>query len=227
MSHRENITRIKAVYNALGELRDQVVFVGGATVSLYSDRDGFEFRPTDDVDIVIELLNLSDYTALEEKLRSIGFKNDQESHIICRYKIDGIVVDFMPTQGDILNFSNQWYPDGYKNAISYSIDDLHTVKIFTAPYFLASKFDAFNDRGKHDGRTSSDFEDIVSVLERRRTVWSEINSAPADVKIYIQNSFKELLENIFLEEWINAHIDFISPPSTYIIIENMKTLVAG
>ena len=227
MSHRENITRIKAVYNALGELQNQVVFVGGATVSLYSDRDGFEFRPTDDVDIVVELLNLSGYAALEEKLRSIGFTNDKDSKIICRYKIDGIIVDFMPTRGDILNFSNQWYPDGFKNAISYPIDNQHTVKIFTSPYFLASKLEAFKDRGGNDGRTSSDFEDIVSVLERRKTVWTEINDAPADVRTYIREEFKKLMGNIFLEEWINAHIDFISPPSTYFIIENMKAQIAG
>jgi hypothetical protein len=34
MSHRENMTRIKAVYLALEELASEVVFVGGATVSL-------------------------------------------------------------------------------------------------------------------------------------------------------------------------------------------------
>lgn len=33
MSHQKNITRMKAVYNALGALKDQVVFVGGATVA--------------------------------------------------------------------------------------------------------------------------------------------------------------------------------------------------
>jgi hypothetical protein len=32
-------------------------FVGGATVSLYVDRPFNEVRPTDDVDIVIELLH--------------------------------------------------------------------------------------------------------------------------------------------------------------------------
>ncbi len=42
MSHQTNITRIRAVSNALGDLRDQVVFVGGATVSLYADRIAVE-----------------------------------------------------------------------------------------------------------------------------------------------------------------------------------------
>lgn len=30
MSHETNIRRIRGVHNALGELRDQVVYVGGA-----------------------------------------------------------------------------------------------------------------------------------------------------------------------------------------------------
>ncbi|WP_299289368.1 hypothetical protein [uncultured Mucilaginibacter sp.] len=34
MSHRENLLRIKAVHNALEELADDVVFVGGATLLL-------------------------------------------------------------------------------------------------------------------------------------------------------------------------------------------------
>jgi hypothetical protein len=33
-----------------------------------------EVRPTDDIDIVIELQNLGSYTKLEETLRGIGFK---------------------------------------------------------------------------------------------------------------------------------------------------------
>lgn len=44
MSQRENLLRIKAVYSALEEFADNVVFVGGATVSLYTDRLAEEVR---------------------------------------------------------------------------------------------------------------------------------------------------------------------------------------
>lgn len=47
MSDHINIVRIKSVNNALQELRENVVFVGGATVSLYADRPIMEVRPTD------------------------------------------------------------------------------------------------------------------------------------------------------------------------------------
>jgi hypothetical protein len=53
MSHHINIVRIKAVANALDSLREKVVFVGGATISLYPERQVFEVRPTDDVDVII------------------------------------------------------------------------------------------------------------------------------------------------------------------------------
>jgi hypothetical protein len=46
MSHQQNIVRIKAVHQALGDLSNRVLFVGGATVSLYTDRPTGEVRPT-------------------------------------------------------------------------------------------------------------------------------------------------------------------------------------
>jgi hypothetical protein len=97
MSDRENIARLRAVYTALGDLAKEVVFVGGATVSLYANRPAGDTRPTDDVDILIELLHYPDYAAVEERLRAMGFVNDTESGVICRYIVQGIVVDVMPT----------------------------------------------------------------------------------------------------------------------------------
>ncbi len=57
MSHHTNTIRIKAVAKALDDLNKKIVFVGGATISLYPDRQVFEVRPTDDVDVIIEILN--------------------------------------------------------------------------------------------------------------------------------------------------------------------------
>jgi len=83
-----------------------VVFVGGAILSLYSSRKTFEVRPTDDVDVIIEILNYAERVELEEKLRSIGFVNDVESGIICRWHIEKITVDIMPTNDPSIGFTN-------------------------------------------------------------------------------------------------------------------------
>jgi len=47
----------------------------------------------------------------------MGFENDIESNILCRYKVQGIIVDVMPTGENVLGFSNKWYPEGFKKAI--------------------------------------------------------------------------------------------------------------
>ncbi|MXV14009.1 hypothetical protein [Hufsiella ginkgonis] len=141
MNIHENILRIKAVSQVLSELNEEFVFVGGATVSLYASNPELatEVRPTDDVDVIVELASYSGYSKLDERLRSVGFQNDIESGVICRYRIQRIIVDIMPTHPESIGFSNQWYPDGFANAVTCRLDDQTSVRIFSLPYFVASK----------------------------------------------------------------------------------------
>ena len=227
MSHRENVARIKAVHYALEELAKEVVFVGGATVSLYSTRPETETRPTDDVDIVVELFHYNGYAEIEEKLRSKGFVNDVESGIICRYTVHGITVDVMPTSENILGFTNEWYPEAYTNAIWFPLDDGLTIRIFSAPYFLATKLEAFVDRGENEGRFSTDFEDIVHVLNNRLSVWEEINEANESVKQYLKDEFRKLLDQKYIEEWISVHLEYNEQRRVAFIIGSMSEFVGG
>ena len=223
-NHQHNLTRIKAVYNALGHLQDQVVFIGGATVSLYVDGVSEEARPTDDIDIIIEIYAYKDYAAIEEQLRKMGFENDTESKVMCRYKVQGIIVDIMPTGEAVLNFTNKWYTDGFKESIIIQIED-YPIKIFSAPYFLASKLEAFRNRGKNDGRTSTDFEDIIFVLENRKSVWEEMKNAPYGVNLFLKDEFKQLLSYKHISEWIDAHAGYGSIPATYFILEELENFI--
>ncbi len=225
MSDHSNRTRIKAVARALDALNKKVVFVGGATISLYPERPVLEVRPTDDVDVIIEILNYTDRTVLEEKLRAIGFSHGIESGVICRYRIQGIIVDIMPTNDSSVGFSNKWYPEGFKQAVDFAIDETCSVKILSAPFFIATKLEAFKDRGKNDGRTSEDFEDIVYVLENREGVWDEMMQADAAIKKYLQSEFLVLLNNPDINEWIDSHAErgYRSEPA--LIIEEMKEFV--
>jgi predicted nucleotidyltransferase len=222
MNHRQNITRIKVVYAALEELGGEVVFVGGATVSLYADRPYSDSRPTDDVDILVELLNYKSYAAIEEKLRAKGFINDIESGIICRYIVRGIIVDVMPTAGEALGFSNKWYPEAFASAKETLIDKGISIKIFDPVYFLAVKMEAFKDRGKNEGRFSTDFEDIVFVLNKRNAIWQELRQSSKNVKQYLKESFNQLLSESYFDEWISCHIDFDEQRRVGFIIGSLK-----
>lgn len=223
--HNENILRIKAVDTLLEELRNTVVYVGGATVSLYADRVGHDFRPTKDVDILIVVASTGDYLAVQEKLRAKGFVPDVTAIFIGRFISQGFIIDLMPTLPDVLGFSNRWYSDGFKQAVSFQIDEEHTVRIFTAPYFIATKLEAYRNRGNGDGRTSTDFEEIIYVLENRRSIWDEMLSAPQEVKKFLIQEFTELAKNPYLEEWIDAHAGFNSPPATYYLLDQWKHFV--
>lgn len=227
MSHLQNIARIKTVYAALEELGPEVVFVGGATVSLYTDRPASETRPTEDVDILIELLNYSGYAAVEEKLRSKGFVNDMDSGVICRYRVQGVVVDVMPTREEILGFANRWYPEGYASSYQTDLGEGSVIRLFQPPYFLATKMEAFLDRGKGDGRLSTDFEDIVYILNNRNAIWDEMRAAPPELKNFLQQQFGDLLENGYLYEWVSAHLEYAEQRRTSTIIWGLEDFVAS
>lgn len=204
----ENLLRIKAVNSVLQDLDHPFVFVGGATVSLYATDAslGAEIRPTDDVDIVVELAGYGGYSALDEKLRSIGFKNDTASGVICRYKIQGIIVDIMPTDPEVIGFSNKWYPEGFEQAIDHQLDDQTTIRCFSLPYFIASKWEAFKGRGKNSYRTSKDFEDLVYIWENVDDFEEQMEKAPVHLKAYFQQTFNEVMFKEDFREGLYAHL---------------------
>jgi predicted nucleotidyltransferase len=207
MKTNPNLTRIKAIAHALQQLHQEVVFVGGATVALYVDAPAApDPRPTDDVDVVIELASYGSYSVLDEQLRKIGFTNDVTSGVICRYQIQGITVDIMPTKPEIIGFSNRWYPAGFAHATSVTLDDL-AIRIFTIPYFLATKIEAFIGRGRNDFRTSSDFEDIVFVLENNGSVAKHLAKTTGDIRLYLQEAFSGFLADPDFEEGLYAHLE--------------------
>ena len=118
---------------------------------------------------------------MDERLRDAGFVNDAASGVICRYQIQGITVDIKPTHPEAIGFSNKWYQDGFKESITVNIVG-KSIKIFSLPYFIASKLEAFNIRSKGNYRFNSDFEDIVYVLENNSQVQNLIMGASQEVR---------------------------------------------
>lgn len=209
MSHHVNIVRIKGIYNALGDLKDKVAFVGGATVSLYADYpQQIDVRPTNDIDVLVEIGTYGEYAQLLNKLSALNFHPDPASNVICRYKYQGLIVDIMPIDEAILGFSNKWYKEGFAHLQRYSIDSLTEVNIFTPPYFIASKMEAYKGRGGNDGRFSQDFEDIVFILDNRKTVWMELKEADRELTDYLKLEFMSMLANPHLDEWLSVHLEY-------------------
>lgn len=200
-----NLGIVKKVAKALGELNDQVAYVGGATVSLYADDPAADdVRPTKDIDIVLHILSFGELTALQEKLGQKGIHPDPESKVICRFKYDDVLIDVMSIKEVGWAPSNVWFEPGFKNMETYTIDDETTIRIFPVSYFLATKFEAHRDRGG-DPRTSKDFEDIIYVLDNRLGIINDIRTAPNDVRSYLKIELQELL-NTNSEEALSCHL---------------------
>ena len=94
-----------------------------------------------------------------------------------------------------------------------------------AVYFLASKIEAFKNRGGDDGRWSTDFEDITYLLNNRKSIWKEILETDIAVGDYVQDFFTILLDNRYLDEWISVHLGYSEQQRTDVIISNIAELV--
>lgn len=64
----QNLKMLEMAAEHLGPLLEEVVFLGGATVELWiSDPAAPEFRPTVDVDAVVEIVTKADYYRFHDR----------------------------------------------------------------------------------------------------------------------------------------------------------------
>jgi hypothetical protein len=186
----------------LGDLVDQVAFLGGAVVSfLVTDAGAFRPRETDDVDLIVRAETTIEYSlSLRVKLVARGFHEDPESSSTCRWIVDGIPVDIMPPVASVLGFTNRWYTRALATAVPFVLDGGEVIKVVTAPYFIATKLVAFNDRGRGDYLESRDLSDIVDVIDGREALPQELLEADDEVRAFIASEVGCLLnEPAFLE----------------------------
>jgi hypothetical protein len=78
-------------------------------------------------------------------------------------------------------------------AIETEVDPTLRIRVITAPYFIATKLDAFKGRGRGDYANSHDLEDMLAVVDGREAITGEITRA-GEVRFYIAKQFLILLE---------------------------------
>ena len=192
-----NVARVEIVAAALGDLCEELVFVGGCAASLLIDAPSAPpTRVTYDVGVLAEVAALSGYYAMEKRFTERGFAKDMtEGAPICPWRVRGVEVDLMPTDASILGFSNRWYPAAVASALSTALPSGRRINLISAPAFLATKFEAFDTRGKSDVLISHDLEDIVNVVEGRPMIVEEITAAESALRAYLAMKFRALSRN--------------------------------
>jgi len=225
----DNIEMLQTVADGLKELKSDIVFVGGAVAELYADDPASsDIRPTQDVDCTIELSSYKEHTELEEDLRAKGFANDTSRGAPrCRFIYQEIKVDVMPTGENVHGFDNRWYQGGVENKISKTLPDGTEINVFPPSYYLASKFEAHNDRGGNDLRQSHDFEDIIYILDNCTSVLEDIRNAPEDVKNYLKSQCERLFANDGLSEGIESALPYGSDSDRVEIIKDLILEIAS
>ena len=222
------IEAIAEVARRLGPLREQVVFLGGAATGLLiTDEAAPEMRVTDDVDVIVEVASRTGYYRVEEELRRLGFsQRHEEGDPVCRWTVVGIVVDVMPTDESVLGFGNQWYVPAIVNASTVSLPQGVTVRAITAPYFLATKLEAFGNRGRGDFLGSHDMADIVSLVDGREELVGEVAAAEPAVRAFIASSLRAYRESEAFTEAIAGHMmpDEVSQQRVPLVLSRMDQI---
>lgn len=195
MTH-PNLEMLRAAVKNLGELADEMVFVGGCTTGLLiTDEGAAEVRATDDVDSIVEVTSYGQYNTFAEKLKAAGFREDtREGAPTCRWVKGETVLDVMPLDEKVLGFTNRWYQPAIEAAEAREILPGITIRVISSPYFCATKFEAFEGRGAGDYLASHDLEDIITVIDGRAEIVDEISRASEDVREYISGKIAGLLK---------------------------------
>lgn len=190
-----NIELLTSIANAMGTLREQVVFVGGcATGLLITQPLVADARATEDVDAIVEVASLVGYHALAGQLMELGFKQTMADNTPpFRWYWNGMQLDLVPLDEKVLGFANRWYKPGFEAAITATLPSGLQLRHLSAPYFMATKLEAFKDRGNNDVYLSHDLEDVITVVDGREELINELATAPHDVRDFVAQTLRGIL----------------------------------
>jgi hypothetical protein len=181
--------QLEAAAAVLGPLVDEVVFVGGATVHLWITEPGAPpARATDDVDVICEVATRVEYHRLGERLRVRGLREAMDEPVICRWRSaePDLVLDVMPTDPDILGFSNPWYEEAISTAATVLLDSGARIRATTPAPLVATKLCAWKGRGRGDTLASLDVHDVLTLIDGRPELVEEVRCARPELQDYIR-----------------------------------------
>jgi predicted nucleotidyltransferase len=220
-----NLKVVEKVALSLEELNNDVIYVGGAVVSLYVTDEGAEQpRPTKDIDISVQISTYSQMDELREKLATKNIYPAPSEKVMYRYSYEDILIDFIPFEETPLGPTNSWLKPGFKKAYRVQIGNTE-IKILPVSLFLATKWEAFKSRG-NDPRTSHDFEDIIYIIDNNLNVVEDVRDADKDVQDFLKEMSNEILNHSSRNEIIECHINpFTVDERREIVIEKLEEII--
>ncbi len=118
-----------------------------------------------------------------------------DEEVICRMRLGGLAVDFMPTSEDVLGFTNPWYESAMQHAVGRTLAEDLIIQCVDGPHFIGTKLAAYRGRGNDDPIASHDLEDIFVLLDGRSEVVTEVAESATALKEYIAEVMCSLLKH--------------------------------
>lgn len=195
------------IAKALKPIGMDYAFGGGAVIGLLIDQTPFyKMRPTDDVDVIVSVIAGQRYSDLEAEIRKQDFEHDMTPGAPkCRWHYQGIVVDIMPSNDPAFGLNTRWFPEALKTATLMQLDE-HPIPVITAPAFVATKYEAFLDRGENDFLGSHDLEDIICVVDHRESLVDELQKGDSPICHAAIGALTSLWESALFREALPGHL---------------------
>jgi predicted nucleotidyltransferase len=102
-------------------------------------------------------------------------------------------LDLVPLDEKVLGFANRWYRPGFESAVTAILPSGLQLRHLSAPYFMATKLEAFKDRGNNDVYLSHDLEDVIAVVDGREELIHELTAARPDVRDFVAQTLLGIL----------------------------------
>ena len=188
--------------------------------------NGYQFVLHLDVDVIAEIASYAEYASFSERLRAQGFQEDvSEAAPVCRWLIDEMILDVMPTEQKVLGFTSRWYREAMASSQEIDLDPGLRIRTVTAPYFIATKLEAFRGRGHGDFAASHDLEDILTVIDGREEITNEITAAK-EVQPYIAAELSKLLKTSAFLDSLPGHLlpDATSQARASLLLNRIKQI---
>lgn len=204
------LKRIHVIADGLGHLSDRSIFIGGACTCFYVDDPGLhDFRPTKDIDCIINVHTYMEFANVSEELRRKGFANDtSEGAPIVRWVYRGILVDIIPDESSVVGYRNiAWFKEGRGHVEERVLPSGKVIRILPLAYYLATKLESWEDRGGGDFLENKDIEDIVGIIDGKQHL-DELLQAPETVRNFVIGRFADLRRNEDFKRSVAGHIGF-------------------
>jgi hypothetical protein len=137
-------------------------------------------------------------------------------------RASGVLLDLMPIDPEILGFSNRWYPEAARTAVRVRLSARIEIRMIAAPAFVATKLQAFLDRGAGDFLASHDLEDVLNVVDGRPSFVEELRLASPELRQFVRESLNALLSEPRFEDYLPGLL--ADQDRASIVLDRLKTL---